>query len=729
MAKELQCDAPTASTVRAQVRNRANGQVWYTVTPAFEAYSTAHVASYAVTMTEAGTASGYFTGDFPSAIPAGLYDVIYFILTGGSLAEGDTKVSIEQIQWSGTAPLSLNVIPLVTTTTTVTNQLTAAQIATGVWQDATSGDFTVASSIGKALYIANVAPGGSGGHLISGSNSGTTTLGALTVSGATTLAAVSMTTLTASGAVAFQSTFAVTTSTSLAALSATTVTFSGAVAFQSTFAVTTSTSLAALSCTTLTASGAVAFQSTFATTGTTTFNAFTVTNAFTVSGATTFTGAITGSNASNDLRINGVAPGASGGLFIAGTNAATTVNFTGSLSGSVGSVSGNVVGSVGSISGITFPTNFSVLSITASTGRVDVALIEGSDATNQIRDSVVDDSTRIDASALNTLSGHDPGETIMGATDTVVLADASLTTAKLGTFVLAKTTNITGFTDLDAAGVRSAVGLASANLDAQIGTLATSAALTTATLGIAPISTGTLQDGGVASATLASGDSGEYQNYLLRITSGQAATQTRVIYSYNSETKIASISPSWSFSPSAGDTYAIIPLGPVVVAAANGQRLTGVGGPNFANFWNTYSNPWAVPVPGAFSSGTAGFILGTYVTAAAPTAAENAAAVAAQIITDHGSGSYLTATSVTVSDKTGFSLAAAGLDLITATRPSGVSSIFPQMIVSLFYREYGKTVYDSNANTLKTYAANGTTVVTTQTATSSGGIDTQGEAS
>lgn len=49
--------------------------------------------------------------------------------------------------------------------------------------------------------------------------------------------------------------------------------------------------------------------------------------------------------------------------------------------------------------------------------QVDTTLIEGSDATNQIRDAVVDDSTRIDASALNTLSSHDPGEAIMGATD------------------------------------------------------------------------------------------------------------------------------------------------------------------------------------------------------------------------------------------------------------------------------------------------------------------------
>ena len=177
--------------------------------------------------------------------------------------------------------------------------------------------------------VAAATPGASGGVLIAGSNAATTfsglTTGALscttiTASGAvafqstfavttsTSLAALSCTTMTASGAVAFQSTFAVTTSTSLAALSATTVTFSGAVAFQSTFAVTTSTSLAALSCTTLTASGAVAFQYTFAVTtstnlaalscttltasGTVTYNAFTVTNAMTVSGTTTHTGAV-----------------------------------------------------------------------------------------------------------------------------------------------------------------------------------------------------------------------------------------------------------------------------------------------------------------------------------------------------------------------------------------------------------------------------------------------------
>jgi hypothetical protein len=42
-------------------------------------------------------------------------------------------------------------ITTVDTVTTVTNQLTAAQIATGVWQDTTAGDFTVSASIGKSV--------------------------------------------------------------------------------------------------------------------------------------------------------------------------------------------------------------------------------------------------------------------------------------------------------------------------------------------------------------------------------------------------------------------------------------------------------------------------------------------------------------------------------------------------------------------------------------------------
>lgn len=90
------------------------------------------------------------------------------------------------IDWANIGSPTTSVNLSGTTVATVTNQLTAAQIATGVWQDSTGTDFTTASSIGKALYTGNFAPGAAGGLLISGSNAGTTTLGALTITGVTT---------------------------------------------------------------------------------------------------------------------------------------------------------------------------------------------------------------------------------------------------------------------------------------------------------------------------------------------------------------------------------------------------------------------------------------------------------------------------------------------------------------------------------------------------------------
>jgi hypothetical protein len=53
--------------------------------------------------------------------------------------------------------------------------LTAAQIATGVWQDSTAGDFTTSSSIGKSLYTSGNAPGAASGIALVGSNMGTVT--------------------------------------------------------------------------------------------------------------------------------------------------------------------------------------------------------------------------------------------------------------------------------------------------------------------------------------------------------------------------------------------------------------------------------------------------------------------------------------------------------------------------------------------------------------------------
>lgn len=76
---------------------------------------------------------------------------------------------------------------LLSSSYTAPSNLTTAQIATGVWQDATAGDFTTAGSIGKDLKTGAV-PGAASGILIAGSNAATTfatltSTGALTISG------------------------------------------------------------------------------------------------------------------------------------------------------------------------------------------------------------------------------------------------------------------------------------------------------------------------------------------------------------------------------------------------------------------------------------------------------------------------------------------------------------------------------------------------------------------
>lgn len=87
---------------------------------------------------------------------------------------------------ASTTNITAGTITTATNVTTVNglaaNVITAAatasdfgtEIATAIWQDATAGDFTVASSIGKALYTGNIVPGAAGGLFIAGSNAATT---------------------------------------------------------------------------------------------------------------------------------------------------------------------------------------------------------------------------------------------------------------------------------------------------------------------------------------------------------------------------------------------------------------------------------------------------------------------------------------------------------------------------------------------------------------------------
>lgn len=94
-------------------------------------------------------------------------------MIGGQTASASGTITFPNATLASTTNITAGTITTVGTVTTVTNQLTAAAIATGVWQDATGGDFTVSSSIGKSLYTSGVIPGASGGILIAGSNADT----------------------------------------------------------------------------------------------------------------------------------------------------------------------------------------------------------------------------------------------------------------------------------------------------------------------------------------------------------------------------------------------------------------------------------------------------------------------------------------------------------------------------------------------------------------------------
>ena len=78
-------------------------------------------------------------------------------------------------------------------------------------------------------------------------------------------------------------------------------------------------------------------------------------------------------------------------------------------------------------------------------------------------------------------------------------------------------------------------------------------------------------------------------------------------------------------------------------------------------------------------------------------------------------------------DKTGYSLAATGLDLITVANPTTVASTFPEMLVQVWRALFKKATLTSSQ--LITYRDDGTTVVTTQAVSDNGTTQTQGAAS
>lgn len=83
-------------------------------------------------------------------------------------------------------------------------------------------------------------------------------------------------------------------------------------------------------------------------------------------------------------------------------------------------------------------------------------------------------------------------------------------------------------------------------------------------------------------------------------------------------------------------------------------------------------------------------------------------------------------TSIAVLDKTGFALAANGLDSISTIAPTGIAGNFREMLIQTWRRFFRKSTLTSTQ--LKTYADDGSTVITTQTVSDDGTTQTEGSA-
>jgi hypothetical protein len=112
-----------------------------------------------------------------------------------------------------------------------------------------------------------------------------------------------------------------------------------------------------------------------------------------------------------------------------------------------------------------------------------------------------------------------------------------------------------------------------------------------------------------------------------------------------------------------------------------------------------------------------------YATAAALATVDT---VVDSILDDTGTAGVVVATA----SKAGYSLAATGLDAIVVTAPTGVATTFPAMVVQLWRRFFKRATTDAGTATLKTYADDGTTAITTQSISDDGnGNEVQGAAS
>lgn len=107
MSNEFNADGGQNATVYVLLFGSGSnrGKVWNG--SSFVTYATADRATYAISLTEQGTASGIYFGNFPTAITSGgTYEWKAYQQAGESPAEGDTLLNDGSEDWTGSASAS-----------------------------------------------------------------------------------------------------------------------------------------------------------------------------------------------------------------------------------------------------------------------------------------------------------------------------------------------------------------------------------------------------------------------------------------------------------------------------------------------------------------------------------------------------------------------------------------------------------------------------------------------
>ena len=151
-----------------------------------------------------------------------------------------------------------------------------------------------------------------------------------------------------------------------------------------------------------------------------------------------------------------------------------------------------------------------------------------------------------------------------------------------------------------------------------------------ATGGLATIKRGgTAQAGASSTITLDAGASASddfYVGDLIQTISGTGAGQSRIVTDYVGSTKVATVDSAWNTNPANGSAFVLIPQGIVGVtetdvaeavldATASSHNTAGTIG-NKINSAGSAGDPWSTALPGSYTSGQAGKIVGDALDAA-----------------------------------------------------------------------------------------------------------------